>query len=202
MKTLRGYTVAGALYHRGAVTEALVGDKVRLYLDTEAKPGFPEFVEATIQHPISLAACNAGKSYNFLYNEDDLNGAAAYLMLCDVIEVQVFFSQIFIPPSTDPHIGGAVWNSNGTLIVSETYGDGGDGGDGGGGGDGGLAGTVRSVGLSAPNIFSVSGSPVNTTGTLALNLVPQAQRLFFGSPSSGSGIPAFRAIQGGRYSKP
>lgn len=118
MKTLRGYTTAGALYHRGAVTEALVGDKVRLYLDTEAKPEFPEFVEATIQHPISLTACGSEKSYNFLYDEEDLDGAAAYLVLADVVEVQVFFSHIFIAPTIDPGVPGAVWNNAGTLEIS------------------------------------------------------------------------------------
>lgn len=118
MKTLRDFTTAGALYHRGAVTEALVGDKVRLYLDTEAKPAFPDFVDAVIQHPISKTSCGSQKSYNFLYDEDDLNDAAAYLVLADVVEVQVFFSQIFIPPTTDPGVSGAVWNNAGTLVLS------------------------------------------------------------------------------------
>lgn len=61
---------------------------------------------------------------------------------------------------------------------------------------GGGSGTVTSVGLSMPNIFSVTGSPVTTTGTLTASLVSQSQRLFLASPVSGSGVPTFRAIHG------
>jgi len=61
---------------------------------------------------------------------------------------------------------------------------------------GGGSGTVNSVGLSMPNIFSVSGSPVTTSGTLEATLASQSQRLFLASPVSGSGVPTFRAIQG------
>jgi len=55
-------------------------------------------------------------------------------------------------------------------------------------------GTVTSVALAAPGIFSVSGSPVTTSGTLTLALVSQTQNKFFGSPNGSSGTPAFRAI--------
>ena len=59
---------------------------------------------------------------------------------------------------------------------------------------GGGSGTVTSVGLSMPNIFSVSGTPVTSSGTLTAAFVSQSQRLFFASPASGSGVPSFRAI--------
>ena len=55
-------------------------------------------------------------------------------------------------------------------------------------------GTVTSVGLSLPNIFSVSGSPVTTTGTLTASLASQSQNLIFASPSGSSGAPTFRAL--------
>lgn len=55
-------------------------------------------------------------------------------------------------------------------------------------------GTVTSVALSLPAIFSVSGSPVTTTGTLTATLASQSQNLFFASPNGSSGAPAFRAI--------
>ena len=118
MKTLRGYNAAGALYHRGAVTEALVGDTVRLYLDTESKPAFPAYIDAVIQHPISSVRCGTQKSYNFLYDEADLDGAADFLVLADVVEVQVFATHIVIPPTTDPGIAGALWNNAGNLEIS------------------------------------------------------------------------------------
>lgn len=59
---------------------------------------------------------------------------------------------------------------------------------------GGGSGTVTSVGLAMPNIFSVTNSPVTTSGTLTASLVSQTQRRFFASPSSGSGVPTFRSI--------
>lgn len=58
------------------------------------------------------------------------------------------------------------------------------------------AGTVTSVGLSAPSsIFTVSGSPVTTSGTLALALATQNANLVFAGPTTGSAAaPTFRAL--------
>jgi hypothetical protein len=57
------------------------------------------------------------------------------------------------------------------------------------------AGTVTSVGLSAPNIFTVSGSPVVSSGTLTLTAASQAANTVWAGPQSGSpGTPAFRAL--------
>lgn len=54
---------------------------------------------------------------------------------------------------------------------------------------------VTSVALSAPSIFSVAGSPVTTTGTLALSLVTQAANTVFAGPASGgAAVPTFRAL--------
>jgi hypothetical protein len=60
----------------------------------------------------------------------------------------------------------------------------------------GLAGgTVTSVGLSLPDIFTVSGSPVTSTGTLSATLASQTQNHVFAAPASGgNGAPAFRAL--------
>jgi hypothetical protein len=55
-------------------------------------------------------------------------------------------------------------------------------------------GTVTSVGLSLPNIFSLSGSPVTTTGTLTAALTSQAANLVFASPNASTGAPAFRSL--------
>lgn len=60
---------------------------------------------------------------------------------------------------------------------------------------GGGSGTVTSVALSAPGIFSVSGSPVTTTGTLALALATQTANLVWAGPGSGSAAtPTFRSL--------
>jgi hypothetical protein len=64
-----------------------------------------------------------------------------------------------------------------------------------GSGGGGGSGTVTSVALTTPGVlYSVSGSPITTSGTLALNLISQAQNSFLAGPTSGSGNPSFRAI--------
>jgi hypothetical protein len=55
-------------------------------------------------------------------------------------------------------------------------------------------GTVTSVGLSLPNIFTVSGSPVTTTGSLTATLASQSGNLMFASPNGTSGQPAFRSL--------
>jgi hypothetical protein len=56
------------------------------------------------------------------------------------------------------------------------------------------SGTVTSVGLSLPSIFTVSGSPVTTSGTLTATLATQTTNLFFASPNGSTGVPTFRAI--------
>lgn len=59
---------------------------------------------------------------------------------------------------------------------------------------GGSGGTVTSVGLSAPAIFSVSGSPVTSSGTLSFSLASQAANLIFAAPNGVSGSPTFRSL--------
>lgn len=60
---------------------------------------------------------------------------------------------------------------------------------------GGGGGTVTSVGLSMPSIFSVSGSPVTSSGTLTASLANQSANRVFAGPSSGSAAaPTFRAL--------
>lgn len=61
-------------------------------------------------------------------------------------------------------------------------------------GGGGGSGTVTSVGLSLPGIFTVSGSPVTTTGTLTGTLVSQSANTIFAAPNGSSGTPTFRLL--------
>lgn len=57
------------------------------------------------------------------------------------------------------------------------------------------SGTVTSVGLALPSIFTVSGSPVTTSGTLTGTLNTQTANLVFAGPSSGgAATPTFRAL--------
>ena len=61
-------------------------------------------------------------------------------------------------------------------------------------GGGGGSGTVTSVGLSAPGIFSVSGSPVTTSGTLSFALTSQTANTVWAAPDGSAGNPAFRSL--------
>jgi hypothetical protein len=57
---------------------------------------------------------------------------------------------------------------------------------------------VTSVGLALPNIFSVSGSPVTTTGSLTAALVNQDANVVLAGPvSGGAAVPSFRALVAG-----
>jgi hypothetical protein len=67
----------------------------------------------------------------------------------------------------------------------------GGGGGGGGGGDG----TVTSVGLSLPALFTVAGSPITTSGTLTATLAAQSANLVWAGPATGAAAaPAFRSL--------
>jgi hypothetical protein len=63
------------------------------------------------------------------------------------------------------------------------------------GNHGGEAGTVTSVGLSLPSQFTVTGSPVTTTGTLTATLAAQSANLVWAGPATGAAAaPAFRSL--------
>lgn len=59
---------------------------------------------------------------------------------------------------------------------------------------GGASGTVTSVGISLPSIFTTSGSPVTTSGTLTASLNSQTANTFFAAPSGSAGTPTFRTL--------
>ena len=56
------------------------------------------------------------------------------------------------------------------------------------------SGTVTSVGLSLPADFTVSSSPVTTSGTLTAVRASQTANLFLASPNGAAGAPTYRAI--------
>lgn len=56
------------------------------------------------------------------------------------------------------------------------------------------AGSVSSVALSLPSIFTVSGSPVTSSGTLTAALASQTKNYIFAAPTSTAGAPTFRAL--------
>lgn len=65
------------------------------------------------------------------------------------------------------------------------------------------AGTVSSVGLAMPGIFSVTGSPVTGLGTLTATLATQAANLVWAGPTIGAASsPTFRALVGADLPNP
>lgn len=62
------------------------------------------------------------------------------------------------------------------------------------GSGGGGSGTVTSVGLTMPSYFSVSGSPVTSSGSFTVTGSSQTANLFLGSPNGSSGAMTPRAI--------
>lgn len=57
------------------------------------------------------------------------------------------------------------------------------------------SGTVTSVALTMPSVFSVAGSPVTTSGTLAVTYATQtANTVFAGPTAGGAATPTFRAL--------
>lgn len=59
---------------------------------------------------------------------------------------------------------------------------------------------VTSVALALPAIFSVSGSPVTSSGTLTATLAAQSGNVIFASPANGSSsAPTFRSLASGDF---
>ena len=74
--------------------------------------------------------------------------------------------------------GIAITNGSGTITIAATGG----------------TGTVTSVGLALPSIFSISNSPVTTSGTLTATFVSESANTVFAAPNGSSGTPTFRAL--------
>jgi trimeric autotransporter adhesin len=60
----------------------------------------------------------------------------------------------------------------------------------------GSVGSVTSVGLSMPAIFTVTNSPVTSSGTLTATFNNQPQNQVFAAPTWGTGAPSFRTLEG------
>ena len=57
------------------------------------------------------------------------------------------------------------------------------------------SGTVTSVSLTVPSFLNVSGSPITTSGTLAVTLNSESANTFFAGPTTGSATePTFRSL--------
>ena len=58
------------------------------------------------------------------------------------------------------------------------------------------SGTVTSVGLTLPSLFTVSNSPVTTSGSLTATLASQTANTVLAAPSGSNGTPTFRTLSG------
>lgn len=104
MKTLRNYTVNGALLQADTGPEAQVGDQVQLYLDQDAHPSFPDYIVGTIQHPITKVNCDTATSYSIEYDEADLLGIVANLVVADVIDGVVVTAVEVLDAALNSHL--------------------------------------------------------------------------------------------------
>lgn len=121
------------------------------------------------------------------------------------VPVTTYEVNTFIQLGGAKHFIVAKNTSDSTLILENAMNGGGSGSvvipafdfievGGSGSAGGGGSGTVTSVGLSMPSIFSVSGSPVISSGTLTAALASQSANYFFAGPNGSSGTPSFRAM--------
>lgn len=60
----------------------------------------------------------------------------------------------------------------------------------------GIPGVLSSVGLTAPALFTITGSPLTANGSIAIAFASQSANLFLASPNGAAGVPAMRAIVG------
>lgn len=78
--------------------------------------------------------------------------------------------------------GISITNGHGTITIASTS----------------SGGTVTSVALTLPGIFSVTGSPITESGTLAASLATQTANRVWAGPTTGSAAtPTFRALVAG-----
>jgi hypothetical protein len=94
MALLENLIVEPALYQYDTGPEAQVGDQVKLFLDQEANPGYPEYIFGTIQHPIAKVNCATATSYNIEYDADDLVVPDSLLVIGDVLSGMTVVGQI------------------------------------------------------------------------------------------------------------
>jgi hypothetical protein len=129
------------------------------------------------------AGTNLGEGFLFLRDSSNGSGTKRYDTTLRINGYGVMASKPFFGPSYSYSSGGitAVGRNN-TTGRYETYTPSG-------------AGSVTSVALSLPSIFTVSGSPVTTSGTLTGSLTTQvANTIFSGPTGGGSATPTFRLM--------
>lgn len=115
------------------------------------------------------------------------SGSTGYLAPRAIVAADLTFPlkiTIASSPISGVCTNGYLLYNNGGVVGCEPAGSGGTG-------------TVTSVGLTAPAWLTVTGSPITSTGTLAIASTSQAQNLFLASPDGTGGVMAPRSIAAG-----
>ena len=185
METLSDLIVEPALYQYDTGPEAQVGDQVKLFLDQDANPGYPEYIFGVIQHPITKVNCESATSYTIEYDEADLLVPDSLLVIGDVLSGMTVISQIqVVADELDDEIADRI---AGDLAAYENF----------------VAFTqaqdltveqkmqaLENAGIAFADLNTApSGSEGTTTGTL----VPDATGNFYQIDDIG-GFPAFASI--------
>jgi len=136
----------------------------------------------------SAATTNSNDSFPYV---DSLANTTKRLHLSDIVNLPSLQTEFLtLIPDQTGHSGDCL-SSDGTATEWVTC-------SGGGG-----SGTVTSVALTTPAEFSVSGSPITTSGTLAISKAAQSGNTVWASPSNGSsGVPSFRNLIGADLPSP
>jgi hypothetical protein len=167
MELLENLVVEPALYQYDTGPEAQVGDQVKLFLDQEANPGYPEYIFGTIQHPIAKVNCESATSYNIEYDEDDLLVPGSLLVIGDVLSGTAVIGQIqVVADELDDEIADRI---AGDAAIDERIDE-----------------TIDPY----LNPIQLEGVPTESSGTTTGTLVPNATGTWFPVADVG-GYPAF-----------
>lgn len=135
----------------------------------------------------SAAATNVNDSLPFV---NSVIGETERLLLSDLINLPAMQSQFSLMVPSQIGQNGKCLQSNGTLTLWGAC----------------SLGSVTSVGLldgSSTPIYSISGSPVNSTGTLTFSLLTQSANKVMAGPTTGSPAqPTFRSLVGADLPNP
>lgn len=155
------YEVAGALYQSETGPEAQVGDQVKLFLDTVARPELPEFIFGVIQPGIEKVRCDEYTIYSIEYDESDIGDGL--LRSQDIVNAEVTAAVDVVAGDLQDHIED----------VSNPH-----------------AVTKSQVGLGNVDNTSDADKPVSTATQTALNLkAPLASPVFTGNPTAPTPSP-------------
>lgn len=107
--------MAEALLENVVLTEPILcsggspqpGDMARLFLDQDANPGFPEFIDVVIQFPLKQSSTIIGGClapiyiYSFIYDTANLPGLSVKIRPCDILNVECLSGYPILQASID-----------------------------------------------------------------------------------------------------